>query len=132
MRLALLVTLLTGCAAGSFDRLPRQAEAEAIVWHGLYGEEGDAPSVEWFEDDGSTFGGCALAGWKVRVMRSDSISSENDGPWITRQFSGTRFAHEMMHIHTFNRTGDIDAAHWRGDWELADETAPKALRDAEL
>ncbi len=132
MRALLFPLLLSGCVPGSFERLPRQDEAERIVWHELYGEDGTAPPVEWFADDDSTVGGCALPGWKVRVLMYSSISADNGGPMVTRQFSRTTYAHELMHYRTYLRTGDIDAAHWRGDWELADETAPLALWKAEL
>ncbi len=133
MRALLFAILLTGCVPGSFERLPRQDEAERIVWRDLYGMIGDdAPPVEWFVDEDSTVGGCALPGWKVRVMREDSSSSENGGPMVTRRFSETAYAHELMHYATYLRTGDIDAAHWRGDWELADETAKLALWKSDL
>ena len=126
---ALIALLLVGC--GSFERLPGQDEAEAIVWYHLYGETESPPPVEWMSKD-DTVGGCALPGWKVQVMRNDTTESDNGGPWITRRFSSTAYAHELMHYRTYLETGDIDAAHWRGNWELANETAPKALWDAGL
>jgi hypothetical protein len=130
MRGVVAVVLLAGCA-GSFERLPGQDDAERIVWRELYGEEGDPPPVEWLDKD-APVGGYAFPGWKVQVMRNDSTTRTNGGPCVTRYFSETAYAHELMHAHTFNRTGDIDAAHWRGDWELADVTAKRALRDAGL
>jgi predicted SprT family Zn-dependent metalloprotease len=55
-----------------------------------------------------------------------------DGQRVLRAFSGSTYAHELMHYHTYRRTGDVDVGHWRGDWELADETAVKALNEAGL
>ncbi len=128
----LALLLVSGCVSGSFDRLPRQDEAEAIVWRDLYGEEAAVPPVEWISDDDWAYGGCALAEWKVQVQRLDTKQRDSGGEWVTRQFSQTAYSHELMHIHTFLRTGDIDAAHWRGDWELAEETARLALWEAGL
>lgn len=132
MRLLPLALALSGCASGSFTRLPGQDEAERIVWHDLYGESNDPPPVEWIDDPDWTIGGLSLPGWKVQVMRKDDVSATNGGPFVTRCFSSTRFAHELMHYHTYLRTGDIDAAHLRGDWDLADQTARQALYDSDL
>lgn len=129
MRMMLLL-LMAGCASGSFDRRPGQDMAEQIVWRGLYGEDSDPPPVEWLDDLVSAdAGGITLPGWKVQVTKL------NPGDMLTVEqgaISFTRYAHELMHWHTYLRTGDVDAAHWRGDWELANETAFTALWDAGL
>src|SRR5688572_19508572 len=116
-----LVGPLSGCSPGTFDRLPGQDRAEQIVWRELYGETDDPPAVEWV--DGEPPCGSTWLGWKVRV----EIRRDLDHP-IAR----SAYPHELMHWHTFNRTGDVDAAHWRGDWELADQGAFKALWAAGL
>lgn len=101
------------------------------MWNQLYGETGAAPAVEWLDKD-APFGGCALAGWKVQVMRNDVTVAENGSPFITRYFSETSYAHEFLHIHVFNQTGDIDAFHWRIDWGQEEKAAKRALRNAGL
>lgn len=111
MRCLLLVTTLAGCS-GSFAPLPYQAELEQIVWHEAYGMTRDAPPVEWISVDDFGGGYCdiAWAGWKMQV----ACGAKCDHP-----VEDTCLTHSLMHMRTFDRTGDIDAAHTHGDWSLA-------------
>ncbi len=123
------IQVLTGCASGSFAPLPRQGEALAVVWNQLYGEAGEAPPVEWMDGSVTAVGetdGMTLPGWKVQVMlyRTTEIK---DGVAIVHDFSESSLSHELMHYRTYLRTGDVDAAHWRGDWKLAGDEAFLAL-----
>lgn len=127
MRIALLLLgLAAGCApSGSFARIPNQDRAEQVVWRDLYGMLDDAPpAVEWVDgcwgSDGLTCG-FTWIGWKIQVALHADYLPE-DAP-----ISLTTYAHELMHYATYLRTGDVDAYHWRGDWELADQTAVFAL-----
>jgi len=105
------------------------------VWAELYGETHNPPPIEWI--DGwvhfpTRTAGLALPGWKIQVSRNDARTRTGSGPFVFRQFSTTKFAHELMHYHTYLRTGDIDAAHWRGEWDLADTVASEVLWNADL
>ncbi len=121
--------MLVGCAAGgSFERITGQDQAEKIVWRDLFGmEDDDPPAVEWIDSCwNDNVCGFTWIGWKVQVAYRDETMP--DVPTI----STTRYAHELMHYATYLRTGDVDAYHWRGDWELADDTARNALALAGL
>ncbi len=133
--LAVVVALSAGCVSGSFAPLPRQDEAIAIVWNQLYGEDDDAPSIEWIDgwiNEDQRVAGMTWPGWKIQVMKCGDVTITAEGERVPTAFSGSTFAHELMHYHTYRRTGDVDVAHWRGDWELADRGAPDALREAGL
>ena len=115
----------TGCAqGGSFAPIDGQDRAMQIVWYDLYEETGDPPPVEWIP--GKCWGadhdtcGFTWAGSKVQVSRQMGY----DG-YVS--ISVTSFAHELMHYRTFLRTGDVDAYHWRGDWDLADKESVTVL-----
>ncbi len=129
--LPLFVVLVIGCApSGTFERLARQDDAERIVWRELYGMLEDAPPpVEWvpscWGNDGTTCG-FTWIGWKVQVASHDETMPPET------EISLTRYAHELMHYRTYLKTGDVDAAHWRGDWDLADNAAMDALVTAGL
>jgi hypothetical protein len=137
VKLALIACLLAGCTGGTFDKVSGQDLAIEIVWRGLYGETGDPPPIEWFHGDDVLFDtgtkevqGWTLPGWKIQVAISHQTCSTNGGePWDC-SISASGLRHELMHAHTYNRTGDIDAAHWRGDWDLADNVAFTALWNA--
>ncbi len=129
-KLSIVVLLLAGCVGGTYDRVPGQDRAEQIVWHDLYGETGDPPPVEWFPDDGGY-----LPGWKVQCGIEHIISPPDlymPGPGFDCAISGSSFTHELMHYRTFLRTGDVDASHSRGDWDLADNQAFYALVSQKL
>lgn len=139
VRATLAVLLMTGCVGGSFDPLPGQDKAIEVVWHGLYGETGEPPPIEWFAGTGSLPGttdiaGLALAGWKIQVAIESAtcVTGEHGEESFDCSIGSSELAHELMHAHTYNRTGDIDALHWRGDWRLSDVTAKIALWDARL
>lgn len=116
MKVAIVaLALAAGCSGSSVPR-PGQARALEIVWVHMYGMElGSAPAVEWVagKDVFAHADGFTYAGWKVVV-------ADKDGAPI----SLTAFAHELMHYRTFLLTGDIDAAHWRGDWKIVDGWEP--------
>jgi hypothetical protein len=136
---AMGMLLWSGCVGGTFDRVPGQDRAEQIVWHDLYGEDSDPPPVEWFHGDGYLPGatgatGLTLPGWKVQVGYRQTTCPA--GVYSTEPFdcsvSGGSLAHEFMHYRTALRTGDVDAAHNRGDWHLADDVAFQALINSRL
>lgn len=106
-----------------------------IVWHGLYEEAGDPPAVEWVYADtlvaGSRVWGLCFAGWKVQVKWWEAYGTAAPGG-ADGNLSRGFLTHELMHYRTWLRTGDVDPAHWRGDWYMADEVAFYALRDAGL
>jgi hypothetical protein len=113
MRSVVLLLLLTGGCQSSGDMTPKPSQAQAIniVWRQVYGQTGDAPDVEWHHDaklwDGVK--GFTFAGWKILLC-------DDDQPPATFRFFETELAHELMHERTFERTGDVDAAHNRGSW----------------
>lgn len=118
--LSALALLLVGCAVGTFDPLPGQAEAERLVWNDMLGMDGAAPPVEWIAKsaDGPLHGhdGLTIIGSRVQVVY-----------WENRLISLTNFAHEMIHYSFWVRTGDVDPQHFRADWSI-EETANYELR----
>lgn len=134
MHLLLLLALsLAGCYAGTVEPMPNQAQAERMVWSALYGQDGPPPVVEWVEEGelGAGVQGLTLP-WKVLCVRPRVIRYYPEGgdPYET-YMQQSALAHELMHLVTFRRTGDLDVLHIRGDWELARE-AEWALYDARL
>jgi hypothetical protein len=140
MRYVVLVLVLSaGCTGGTLDRVPGQDLADQIVWHGLYGEKGAPPEVEWFHTESGYLPsggphGLTLPGIKVQcgIVPTTCPAGVYSVEPFECSLSGSSYAHELMHYRTYLRTGDVDAGHWRGDWELADSVAFQALIDARM
>jgi hypothetical protein len=119
MRFAAFIGLvLCGCVEGDFTPKTGQDRALQLVWHELYGMDSEPPAVEWVHEWEGDFRSHAVCGWKIVVA---------DGPNGILHFSETSFAHELMHCREISRTGDVDAFHYRGDWNLANAEAVDAL-----
>lgn len=109
------ILMISGCS-GSFTHRPGQDQAMKMVWNDFYGMTSDPPEVEWISNEGwkiagDYYMGFTWAGWKIQVAC---------GNWCERPISDGIFAHELMHERTFERTGDVDTFHYRGDWHLVD------------
>lgn len=116
MRYLVILLALAGCT-GTTETRPYQDVYVNYVWHNRYGMANHPPEVEWIHEDGWTVGGSyydgfTWAGWKVQV----ACGVKCDWP-----IEGTALSHELMHERTFERTGDVDAYHYRGDWALAEQ-----------
>ncbi len=136
--LPLFVLLAMGCApTGTFTKVPGQDQAMQIVWRDLYGMlDDDPPEVEWI--DGGCWGihndtcGFTWIGWKVQVAVTETTCYVNSNDPFDCGISASKFSHELMHYATYLRTGDVDAAHNRGDWNLADWDAVDALQRSRM
>ena len=115
------VLLAGGCVSGSFDKRANQDVVTWVVWHDLFGMDREPPPVEWIplETWGNSCSGMALPGWKVQVSCGDGCVDPVEE---------TPIAHELMHMRTFDQTGDVDVFHRRGDWALADAAALEAAK----
>lgn len=129
MRGISLALLIAGCAPGTFVPRAGQAEAERIVWNNLYGMTGAAPPVEWMLIGTlpGGYGGATIIGSHIEVCIGDPATTE-----AYPTISATAFAHELLHYAEWVRTGDVDALHWRANWDLADRVAPNELGKAGL
>lgn len=118
MRTVVACLLLSGCASGTFDRLPGQDEAEEIVWHEFLGRSDSPPPVEWCDAHKGWVSypnheGLTIIGSKVQV----NYFPENIGS-SAPLFSVTEMAHEFIHYDFWLRTGDVDPLHFRADWSI--------------
>jgi hypothetical protein len=124
-----LVLLLIGCRYELPENLPENlpveplshaTEAAAFVW-GVYKEGGEAPPVIWIGgacitgDDPGWRSGC-VTGTYLRV-RDEAFVIPTNGS----QVASTALAHELMHAHLLNQTGDVDHDHTREEWSLLPE-----------
>lgn len=110
-RLAILSSILfAGCA---LPEEPRQADAIAIVWGGVYGQTIDPPAIDWMvncigpnNEPGVMSGGVCVGG----VFHGWHI----DLPWVGN-YHDSAFAHELLHAKQAKQ-GIYDYEHTLPEW----------------
>lgn len=129
-RLSLVVPLAAFAACCSYERLPRQDDAENIVWRQTYGElDHDVPQVQWIKqkdldcapDQNGRFRGFYRWRWYGDVGKSTQcvggVTWEDWGPFVQNAmpdgetFSTVAFSHELYHAFLHWRDGDGDSDH---------------------
>lgn len=134
-KLFLMISLLLsiGCSPQGAYRRPHQDEAEKIVWNTWYYQVGSAPVIEWKTEGLDCGNGNA---W-VDVNHDGLIGSNECVSGIfydylnygvvalrdeSQKFSGTAYAHELMHGFFYAIYGDGDPSHCRPAWGTEQNT----------
>lgn len=130
IRLVLLGLVLAGCDAiaighGEFTHKANQENAIALIWHDVYGQSGNPPSVRWV--DGNQLN-CRRSDWPLesRGFMVAGVHCVDGFTWSSHvisvswqqyrgSYANTALAHEMMHAAQF-RNNDYDILHTGEVW----------------
>jgi hypothetical protein len=129
----LVLASLAGCS-GTFTPKPGQFETVNLIWHDYYRQDGPPPLVEWVDAPSlwRNVTGFTIIGSRVIVAAEDAVICGQVCDPQLYKFSATSLAHEFMHYRTWQRTGDVDPQHFRGDWALADNEVVRLLERREF
>jgi hypothetical protein len=132
--------LAAGCGIGTQERLPKQDEAEAIVWREVFHNHGSPPEVEWVRDLPCAEGRGFYLGYPGPETMDCVFGVYWNPPYdyarvaIDSSFSASSYAHEFYHAHLRYTTGNSEPQHDGPGWKAGGilEQANTALQWAGL